>query len=156
MRLVGAVLAIVVGLVAASAPAKTPPTTAQLLKPYAGRIVYSPDAPPTARDELPAFLRANAVASNAYDIIEGPPWPMHLVAILNKEPGKKPIQLVFADKADKKLAAMHAVEVKPQQKIVLASTEATIAAGFAANQTYVVRLMQGKTVLAKAEITLKD
>jgi hypothetical protein len=155
MRLVGAVLAIAFVLVTVAA-AKPPPTTEQLLKPYAGRIVYSPDAPPTAHDELPRYLKANAVAANTYDVIKGPPWPMHLTAVLAKDPGTKPVQLVFADKADKKLATMHAVEVKPMKKIMLATAEATIAAGFASNKTYVVRLMQGKTVLAKAEITLKD
>jgi hypothetical protein len=139
------------------APAKkAPPTTEQQLKPYSGRLVYSPDAPPTSADELPHYLKANATADNRYDIIKGPPWPMHLVAVLAKDPGAKPVQLVIADKADKKLAPMHTAEVRPQKRIVFATSEATIAAGFASNKTYVVRLMQGKTVLAKAEITLKD
>jgi hypothetical protein len=173
MRLVGIVVAIVVGLVAAApeaasetpakpagtkaagTKAKKPLTLEQQLKPYVGRVVYSPDAPPTTADELPRYLAANAVAENAYDLIK-PPWRMHLVAVLAKDPGKKPVQLVFADKADKKLATMHAVDVKPQKKLVMATTEATIAAGFEAHKTYVVRLIQGKTVLAKAEISLKD
>lgn len=126
------------------------------LRPYVGRLVYSPDPPPTDVDELPRFLEANAVPDNRYDIIKGPPWPMHLVAVLAKPPGDKPVMLVFADKADKKLATLHAVEVRPQRTLVLATTEATIAAGFASNKTYVVRLLQGKTVLARAEITLRD
>ena len=68
----------------------------------------------------------------------------------------KPVQLVFADKADKKLATMHAVEVHPVKRLVMATSEANVAAGFAAHKTYVVRVMQGKTVLAKAELSLKD
>jgi hypothetical protein len=149
MRLLGIVIAIVVGLSTAHADDKA-------LKPYVGRLVYSPDTPPTSLDELPRFLKANATAGNTYDIIKGPPWPMHLVAVLAKDPDTKPVQLVFADKADKKLATMHAVEVHPVKRLVIATSEANIAAGFAANKTYVVRLMQGKTVLAKAELTLRD
>ena len=42
------------------------------------------------------------------------------------------------------------------RKIVIAHAEATVAAGFAAHKTYVVRLMSGKTVLAKCEVTLHD
>jgi hypothetical protein len=159
MRLVGIVIALVVGLPLGHAETKPPtkaPTTEAALKPYSSRLVYSPDAPPTNLDELPAYLKANATADNRYDIIKGPPWPMHLVAVLAKDPGERPVQLVFADKADKKLATLHAVDVRPQKRIVFATSEATVAAGFASNKTYVVRLMQGKTVLAKAELSLKD
>lgn len=149
MRLAGIVIALVVGLSIVHADNKA-------LEPYVGRIVYSPDQPPTSLDELPAFLKANATADNRYDLIKGPPWPMHLVAVLAKDPGTKPVQLVFADKADKKLATLHAVEVHPVKRLVIATSEANIAAGFTSNKTYVVRLMQGKTVLAKAELSLKD
>ena len=137
-------------------PAAKPQTTEQALKPYAGRIVFSPDAPPTSVDELAKFLKANATDDNSYDVLKGPPWQFNLVAVLAKDPGtKQPVALVFADKDDKKLATMHSVDVRAQKKIVIASSEATVAAGFAANKTYVVRLMQGKTVLAKAELHLR-
>ncbi len=149
MRLLGIVIALVVGLSTAHADDKA-------LKPYVGRLVYSPDEPPTSLDAVPAFLKANATADNRYDLIKGPPWPMHLVAVLAKDPGDKPVQLVFADKSDKKLATMHAVDVHPMKRLVMATSEANVAAGFASNKTYVVRLMQGKTVLARAELTLKD
>lgn len=149
MRIVGVVVALIVLVSTAHADRKA-------LKPYAGRIVYSPDEPPASLGELPGFLKINATADNHYDVIHGPPWPMHLVAVLAKDPGDKPVTLVFADKADKKLAALHSVEVKPQRGIVIATTEANVAAGFASNTTYVVRVMQGKKVLARAEITLKD
>ncbi|HEX5059419.1 MAG TPA: hypothetical protein VFV99_08675 [Kofleriaceae bacterium] len=155
MRLAGIVVAIVVGWSVAYAGSK-PLTTEQALKPYAGRIVFSPDVPPTQLDEMPAYLKANATKENSYDVLKGPPWQFHLVSVLAKDPGTKPISLVFADKDDKKLTAMHTVEVHSQKKLVITASEATIAAGFAAGKTYVVRLMQGKTVLAKAELHLRE
>jgi len=136
--------------------APKPQATEQQLKPYAGRLVFSPDAPPTQLAEMPAYLKANAVKENSYDVIKGPPWQLHLVAVLAKDPGTKPLTLVFADKDDTKLTAMHTVDVRAQKRLVIASSEATVAAGFAAHKTYVVRIMQGKTVLAKAELSLKD
>jgi hypothetical protein len=156
MRLVGIVAAIVVGLSLGHAGGKPPPkTTEQTLKQYFGRIVFSPDPPPKVMDELTKYLKANATDDNSYDVLKGPPWQFNLVAVLAKDPGTKPIALVFADKDDKKLATMHSIEVRAQKKLVMASSEATIAAGFEANKTYVVRLMQGKTVLAKAELHLR-
>lgn len=160
MRLVGIMVAIVVGFASAHAQtakkAAPPPSTAKQLEAYKGRLVFSPDAPPTQLDEMPAYLKANAVKENSYDVLKGPPWAFHLVVVLAKDPGTKPLSLVFADKDDKKLTAMHTVEVRAQKKLVIASSEATIAAGFAAGKTYVVRLMQGKTVLAKAELHLRE
>jgi hypothetical protein len=125
------------------------------LKPYAGKIVISPDAPPTAASELPAYLAANYVKAGGYDLIKGPPWPMHLVGVLPKDVAK-PILLVFTDKADKKQTPLVEIEVAGKQRVVIAHTEATVAAGFASNKTYVVRLMLGKTVLARAELTLRE
>jgi hypothetical protein len=158
MRTVGIVVTIVVGMAVAYAGGATggaAPTTDKALKPYAGRIVFSPDTPPTSVDELPKFLKANATDDNSYDVLKGPPWQFNLVAVLAKDPGTKPVSLVFADKDDKKLTTMHSVDVHAQKKIVIASSEATVAAGFAADKTYVVRLMQGKTVLAKGELHLR-
>jgi hypothetical protein len=157
MRAIGIMVAIVIGMSSAHAgPKQTKPqTTEQQLKPYAGRMVFSPDAPPTQLDEFPKYLKANATEDNSYDVLKGPPWQFHLVVVLAKDPGTKPVTLVFADKEDKKLTTMHSVDVRAQKKIVIAASEATIAAGFAANKTYVVRLMQGKTVLAKAQLHLR-
>ena len=126
------------------------------LEPYAGRIVYSPDTPPTSLGELPGFLKINATKDDRYDIIHGPPWPMHLVAVLAKAPGTRPVQLVFSAKDDATPATLVTVDVKPRRRIVIATTTATVAAGFASNATYVVRVMQGKTILARAEITLRN
>lgn len=125
------------------------------LKPYVGRIVISPDAPPTAASELPAYLAINAVKTNEYDLIKGPPWPMHLVGVLPRDV-TKPLVLVLADKADRTQAPLISTEVSSKQRIAIAHTEATIGAGFAATKTYVVRLMLGKSVLARAELTLRD
>jgi len=124
-------------------------------KPYAGRIVVSPDTPPTIFEEIPRFLRINFQADNEYDVLKGPPWQINFVAVLSKDPGKKPVQLVFADKADKKLTTMHAMELNAKRKIVIAHVEATVAANFE-HKTYVMRVMLGKQVLAKCEVTLKD
>jgi hypothetical protein len=149
MRLVGIVVAIVVAFGVAHADDKA-------LKPYVGRVVMSPDTPPTSLDEMPGYLKANATKDNTYDFIKGPPWSFQLVAVLAKDPGQKPLKLVFADKDDKKLATMHAVDVRAQKKLVIAGSEANVAAGFAPNKTYVVRIMQGKIVLAKALLHLRD
>jgi hypothetical protein len=155
MRLVGIAVAWMVTLVVASvAVAGTPGASDKPWRPYVGKIVISPDTPPATIDELPAFLKGNISKDNAYDLIKGPPWPFHLVGVLAKE--LKTVTLVIADKDDKKLTPLLSIELKPMRKIVIAHSEATIAAGFAANKTYVVRLMNGKTVLAKSEVTLHD
>jgi hypothetical protein len=116
--------------------------------------VISPDTPPGTLDELPGFLKANLSKDNAYDLIKGPPWPFHMVGVLAKD--AKQVTLQVADKADKKLAPLLSIDLTPMRRIVIAHTEATIAASFAANKTYVVRLLSGKTVLAKSELTLHD
>ncbi len=125
------------------------------LKPYVGRIVVSPEAPPSVNTELPAYLAANAVKGDEYDLIKGPPWPMHLVGVIARDE-KKPLVLVVTDKADPKAAPLVTFEVTSKQRMVIAHTEATIAAGFAAGKSYTVRLLRGKTVLAKATIVLRD
>jgi hypothetical protein len=149
-RLVGIVVAIVVvstGLASADDKA---------FKPYVGKIVVSPDAPPTVFDELPRFLKINVQADGAYDVRKGPPWQINFVAVLSKEPGAKPVTLALADKADKNLTPMHSVALTAKRRVVIGKLEATVAASFAAHKTYVMRIMLGKTVLAKCEITLKD
>lgn len=142
---------VVLALVGLGAPAHAD----RALAPYVGTIVISPDAPPTAASELPAYLAANAVKGGAYDLTKGPPWPMHLVGVLSKDV-TRPLTLVFTDKANAKLAPLFAIEVPATRRIVIAHTEATVAAGFSTGKTYVVRLMRGKAVLARAELTLRD
>ena len=149
MRLVG--LAVAIMVLASPAWADK---AADKLKPYAGKVVISPDTPPGTLDELPDYLKGNLSKDSAYDLVKGPPWPFHLVGVLVKD--LKKVTLVVADKDDKKLTPLLSIELTPMRKIVIAHAEATIAAGFAAHKTYVVRLMNGKTVLARSELTLHD
>ncbi|HUS33554.1 MAG TPA: hypothetical protein VMZ53_33860 [Kofleriaceae bacterium] len=160
MRLVGLVVAMMVVALPAWADTKPPPTTKaptasdKAFKPYVGKLVLSPDTPPGTLDELPNYLEGNLSKDNEYHRTKGPPWPFHLVGVLAKD--AKKVTLVVHDKADKKLTPLLSIELTPMRRIVIAHAEATIAAGFAANKTYVVRLMTGKTVLAKSELTLHD
>lgn len=147
MRLLGAIAAL--GLLVASARADTAKT-------YAGQIVISPDPTPTAAGELAAYLAANAVKGGHYELIKGPPWEVHLVGVLAKDPGARPVTLIVTDASDAKAAPLLTTELTATRRIVIASTTATIAAGFAANKTYALRLVLGKTVLAKAELRLRE
>jgi hypothetical protein len=124
------------------------------LKPYVGRIVISPEKPPTFQEELPAYLGANEVKDNDYHLIKGPPWPMWIVGVVAK-PMDKPHVLVVFDKADPKNPLL-AFDVTPKRRFVIVNAEATIAAGFAAGKSYVVQIKLGKTVVAKAQLTLRD
>jgi hypothetical protein len=136
-------------LVAATARADT----AVLVKQYAGRIVISPDPAPTLATELPAHVKANAVADDRYELIKGAPWHVHLVGFLSKDAAS--VQLVFADVADPKAEPVAQVDVAVKNRLVIANTDATIAAGFATGKTYAVQLRANKTVLAKAQLTLR-
>jgi hypothetical protein len=125
------------------------------LQPYAGQIVISPDPVPASTEQLAAFLKANATKDGHYELIKGPPWDVNLVGVLSKA-GTGPVTLVIADASDPKLAPLLSTELTAKQRLVIAHIAATIAAGFAANKTYVVTLVRGKTVLAKAELTLRS
>jgi hypothetical protein len=122
---------------------------ADALKPYAGKVVISPDAPPANVDELPAFLKANVTSDNAYDLIKGPPWPFHLVGVLAKD--YKTVTLVVLDGK----TALISIDLTPARRIVIAHAEATEAAGFANEKTYRVELRAGKTVVAKCQLKLR-
>ena len=119
------------------------------LRPYAGRIVISPDSPPTSVDELPAFLKANATSDNTYDLIKGPPWPFHFAAILKKD--YKSVTLVVSDGKTQLIS----ISLTPARRIVLAQVEATEAAGFASEKMYRVELRAGKTIVAKCQLKLR-
>jgi hypothetical protein len=123
------------------------------LKPYAGKLVISPDEPPATLDELPAFLKANLTKDNAYDLIKGPPWPFHLVAILPKD--YKTVTLVVTDSDPKHPDPLISIGMSPNSRIVIAHVEATEAAGFASEKTYRVELRAGKTVVAKCQLKLR-
>ena len=123
--------------------------SADALKPYAGKVVISPDAPPASVDELPAFLKANVTNDNTYDLIKGPPWPFHLVGVLPKD--YKTVTLVVLDGK----TALISIDLSPSRRIVIAHAEATEAAGFANEKTYRVELRAGKTVVAKCQLKLR-
>jgi hypothetical protein len=117
---------------------------------YDGRIVISPDPVPTTSDQLPGFLAANAAKDGHYELVKGPPWKIHLIGFLPRDADK--VELVFVD-GDKPLQTS---PVSAKRKVVVASTTATTEAGFEANHTYAVRLVAGTTVLAKAELRLRN
>jgi hypothetical protein len=125
------------------------------LKPYVGKLVISPDEPPATLDELPAFLKANLTKDSAYDLIKGPPWPFHLVAVLPKD--YKTVTLVVTDTDPKHPDPLLAIAMTPASRIVIAHVEATEAAGFANEKTYRVQLRAGspQRVVAKCQLKLR-
>ncbi len=135
---------------------KTAAAKAKALRPYAGKLVISPDAPPANSDELPGYLAGNLSKDGSYELLKGPPWPFHVTLVLAAP--AKAITLLITDKVDAKAAPLLSVPftLGGGRKLLLAQAEATIAAGFAANKVYVVRVMLGKKQLAKSELTLRD
>jgi hypothetical protein len=151
MRVVVVVAALVFGLGVARAD------DAKALKPYAGKLVISPDAPPQTLGELAGYFKINVAKDGHYELIKGAPWTAHLSSWLVK--GVKDVTIVVVDKAaDAKAAPLMSVSTAPSAggKLVNAQFEATIAAGFAANKTYEVRLLAGKKLLSRAELLLRD
>jgi hypothetical protein len=146
-----AVVVVLVGLVVGTAHAND-----KLVKQYAGHILISQDPIPTESTGLPAFVKANLMKDRHYDLIKGPPWEVNLIGFLTKDPGKTPVMLVFTDAKDSKLPPIASIEVASKKRIVVTKATATIAAGFEVGKTYVVRLMLGKVVLARCELTLRE
>jgi hypothetical protein len=118
---------------------------ADLVKQYTGRIVISPDPPPTIASELAAYVKANATKDDAYEAIKGSPWELHLVGFLSADASDVTLEI-----GDEKLP------VGAKKRLVITSTKLTTAAGFEANKTYVVRLVAKTKVLAKATLRLRD
>ncbi len=168
MRTLVAALAIVMGVAGPIATAraddksatadanKKAAAKAKALRPLAGKLVISPDAPPANGDELPGYIKGNLSPDGAYELIKGPPWPFHVALVLAK--ATKTVTLVVTDKADAKAAPLLSAPITTggDHKLVLANAEATIAAGFAAHKVYVVKVMAGKKQLARAELLLRD
>jgi hypothetical protein len=125
--------------------------SADPMKPFAGKIVITKEAPPKAAGELADFLAANVSKDGSYELIGGNPWDMNLVAVLPKD-ATGTVTLEFLD-AGKPLQA---IDVAAKGKLVIAHAQATTAAGFAAHKTYALRITSGKTVLAKAELFLRE
>lgn len=144
------------GVVLAIASAAIAGADDKHLHAYDGRIVISPDPVPTTGDELQRYLDANATKNDQYELIKGPPWTIHLVGMLAKDPGTKPVTLVFVDSAaDKKTGPLQSIELAAKRRMVIANTSATTAAGFEANKPYLVQILADGKPVAKAELTLR-
>ena len=143
MRLASVIVASAILLVAMA--------RADVAKQYSGRIVMSPDPPPTIASELATYLKANATKDDSYEAIKGSPWEVHLVGVLSAD--AKAVTLEFVDDSKKPL---HTLEVSSKRRLVLATAKLTTAAGFEANKTYLVRFVDGKKTLAKATLRLRD
>lgn len=128
---------------------------AVLVKQYAGRIVISPDSPPTTQSELADYVKANAVAGDHYELIKGSPWSLNLVGVLAKQPAGQTVQLVIVETTPK-ASPLVTLDVRATERLVITSSKLTTAAGFESSKTYAVRLVRGTTVLAKAELKLRE
>ncbi|MDQ3335236.1 MAG: hypothetical protein M4D80_08740 [Myxococcota bacterium] len=119
---------------------------ADIVKDHAGRIVISPDAPPTLATELAAYIKANVTKDDAYEAIKGSPWEIHLVGFLSADATDVTLEIGDLDK----------LPVAAKKRLVITSTKLTTAAGYVANKTYAVRLVSRKKVLARATLRLRD
>lgn len=118
---------------------------ADLVKNHAGRIVISPDPPPTIASDLAAYVKANATKDSAYEAIKGSPWEVHLVGFLSATATDVVLEI-----------GKDRLPVAANKRLVITSIKLTTAAGYEANQTYPVRLVAGKKVLARATLRLRD
>src|SRR5258706_4996415 len=94
------VVAVVVAVVALVGVARADD---KALKPYAGQIVLSPDTPPTSFDELPAFLKANAVKAGRYELTK---WDVNFVGVLAKSADKVTLAVADPTKKDDALVSI--------------------------------------------------
>ncbi len=124
-------------------------------KQHAGTIVISPDPVPTEASALAAWVKANVVKGGAYELIRGSPWEVHFAGFLAKDPGKRGVMLVITDASDAKAAPIAALDVTATRRVVIGHLTATSAAGFVEGTTYAVRLVAGKTVLARCTLRLR-
>jgi hypothetical protein len=121
---------------------------------FDGKLVITRDAPPSTMDELSAFVSANIAKDNHYALTKGAPWEVHVIAPLAKD--VTPLALTFVDIADKKQAVLQTIDVTARRRVVNTHFKATTAAGFEPNKTYMVTLVSKSTVLARAELELRD
>ena len=121
------------------------------LKPYAGQVVLSPDAPSGNFNELPAFLKANFDKSAHYEFMK---WDVNFVGVLAK-PAEK-VTLIVSDPSAKPPTELISIELASSRQVVIGHFKPTKAAGFAAGKTYAVTLVSGKATVAKAELALRE
>src|SRR5450432_4651442 len=108
-------LALVLVLVAATAYADD-----KALKPYAGQVVLSPDAPSSNFNELPAFLKANFDKSGHYELVK---WDVNFVGVLAKPADK--VTLVVTDpsaKPDAGTTELISIELASARSVVMATS----------------------------------
>jgi hypothetical protein len=150
MRLVGALLLVLAWVSIANADTKR-------LRSYAGKLVISPDAPPTTAGELPAYVKANLSPDDHYELIHGPPWTCHVIAILAKPASTATLEIVDPAAGAKTAPLLSApVTLTGDKKLVISEATLTVAAAFEANHTYAVRVVVGKKTVAKAQMRLRD
>ena len=142
MRL--AIVVILVGVVAAHAGNDKAPKE---LRPYANKLVLSPDTPPSTLRELPAFLQANYDKSGHYELLTR---NVHFVGVLAHPAAK--VTLVVADGATQLVS----IELAVTRQVVIGELTPTKAAGFVGNKPYQVTLATGKVVVGKAELVLRE
>ncbi len=170
---VAVVLGVVLGVCAARADTVA---DERALKAFAGKLVVSPDAPPSTLGELAEYLKINVAKDSRYELIKGPPWTFHLVSWFAK-PTAGAVTLVIVDKADKKATPMLAVAspgfagtrstpkgsaksidatLSVKRRLLYAHVEANASTGFEVGKPYVVRMMQGKKLVAKCDLLLRE
>lgn len=127
----------------------------KLVRKHAGHIVISPDPVPEDAAQLAEFVKTNLAKDRNYDLYEGPPWEVNLVAFLSKSPGKEAVTFEITEAKDPK-QRMVISRAPARGRLVIMSLSATTAAGFEAGKTYSVRMYVGKTVLARCQLLLRE
>jgi hypothetical protein len=151
MRIASMLMALVM-VVGSGGPARA---DARLVKKYAGQIVIAPDPVPTDATELAKYVAIHAAKDGRYALL-GPPWTIHLVGFLAKDPGVAAVVLEIGDATATKQPPLVSIEVTAKRRVVISTAIATTAAGFVVGNTYAVRLLRGKVILARAEVTLRE
>jgi hypothetical protein len=127
----------------------------KLVRRHAGHIVISVDPVPEDATELAAFVKANLAKDRNYELYQGPPWQVNLVAFLAKDPGKEAVTFQITDGADPEQTLVMS-RAPARRRLVIMSLSATTAAGFEVGKTYLVRMTVGKKVLARASLLLRQ
>ncbi|MBA3456391.1 MAG: hypothetical protein H0T42_25055 [Deltaproteobacteria bacterium] len=127
----------------------------KLVRRHAGHIVISPDPVPEDAAALAEFVKLNLAKDRNYDLYNGPPWDVNLVAFLSRDPGREAVTFRISDAKDPKQTLV--VSRAPTRgRLVIMSLSATTAAGFEVGKTYSMRMTRGKTVLARCELLLRQ
>lgn len=151
MRLALVWFAVVIGLIGVAAADDSD----KLVRRYAGHVVISVDPVPEDTTELAAFVKTNLAKDKQYELYEGPPWQVNLVAFLARDPGKEAVTFQISDGADPAQVLVTS-RAPARRRLVIMSLSATTAAGFEVGKTYEVRMTVGKKVLARASLLLRQ